>query len=65
MSKQQNKKRKLEHYSQFTDPEDIRKSLRAQNPDVVVKDRVAQVFSSSNIFQHFYQPWKIPSANTT
>ena len=48
MSKQQNKKRKLEHSSQFTDPEDIRKSFRAQNPDVVVKGRVAQVSSLSN-----------------
>jgi len=48
MSRQQNKKRKLEHSSQFTDPEDIRKSFRAQNPDVVVKGRVAQVSSLSN-----------------
>jgi len=55
MSKQQNKKRKLEHSSQFTDPEDIRKSFRAQNPDVVVKGRVAQV-SSLSISKHFYQP---------
>jgi len=55
MSKQQNK-RKLEHYNQFTDPEDVRKSLRAQNPDVVVKGRVVQVSSLSNIFKHFSQP---------
>jgi len=56
MSKQQNKKIKLEHFTQFTDPEDIRKSFSAQNPDVVVKGRVVRVSSSSNISQHFSQP---------
>jgi len=55
MSKQQNKKRKLEHSSQLTDPEDIRKSFRAQNPDVVVKGRVTQVSSLSNILSALNQ----------
>lgn len=56
MSRQQNKKRKLEHSIKFLNPEDIRKSFEAQNPDVVVEGGVVQFSSSCDISRHFSQP---------
>jgi len=53
MSKQQNKKRKLEHSSQLLTQ---KKASGPKNPDVIVNGRIAQVSSLSNISKHFYQP---------